>query len=75
MSAELVSLVQAVGLKKCGAGGGDGTEAITVHEVPLGEIEGWLKAMQGQGKMVDPKVYAGLYFIKSRQQARVSTPA
>jgi len=64
---ELVWLVQALGLAKRSAGGGEGYERITVHEVPLGDVEAWLRRMEAQGKLVDPKVYAGLYFLKQRR--------
>ncbi|MDP3723944.1 MAG: NUDIX hydrolase [Candidatus Omnitrophota bacterium] len=64
---ELVWLVQAVGLTKRSVGGGEGYERITVHEVPLGNVEAWLRRMEAQGKLVDPKVYAGLYFLKQRR--------
>lgn len=61
---ELVWLVQAVGLTKRSAGGGETDERITVHEVPLGEVERWLCQQEQRGKLVDPKVYAGLYLLK-----------
>jgi len=61
---ELVWLVQAVGLTKRSAGGGEGYERITVHEVPLGDVERWLRQQEQRGKLVDPKVYAGLYLLR-----------
>ena len=45
------------------AGGGHGSERITVHEIPLGEVPGWLKKKEKEGVSIDPKVYAGLYFL------------
>jgi ADP-ribose pyrophosphatase len=66
MSNELVAIYLAKGLKKVGPGGGDPTEDIVVHEVPLQEVESWLKKQEGHGHTVDPKVYAGLYFIIPR---------
>ena len=50
-------------LRKVGAGGGHGSERITVHEVPLEEVPGWLKKKEKEGVSIDPKVYAGLYFL------------
>jgi ADP-ribose pyrophosphatase len=38
-------------------------EDITVHEVPLAQVHSWLEAKAKSGVLVDPKVYAGLYFI------------
>ena len=66
LSNELVTLVQAVGLTRRSVGGGEGSERITVHEVPLDEVERWLGQMRDAGKLVDPKVYAGLYFLKAQ---------
>jgi len=45
------------------AGGGVGHENITVHEVPLSEVHDWLAAKASEGLLIEPKVYAGLYFI------------
>ncbi len=47
---------------RVGDGGGDGTEDIAVHLVPLEEAEAWLQAHRAAGTLVDPKVYTGLYF-------------
>ena len=50
---------------KKGPGGGDETESIIVHEVSLQEVDLWLYEMEKKGYLVDPKVYAGLYFLKT----------
>lgn len=63
MSAQQISFFRAEGLTKKTAGGGDDTEDITVHEVPVEKAPRWLKQMQRKGRLVDPKVYAGLYFL------------
>lgn len=35
--------------------------------MPLGEIHAWLETKAKSGVLIDPKIYAGLYFIeKSR---------
>ena len=47
-------------------GGGDESENIRVHVVPLDKIEDWLAEQRQNGLMVDPKIYAGLYFIHTR---------
>jgi len=39
-----------------------------VHEVPLAEVEAWLAVRAKAGVLVDPKIYAGLYFIGSRRE-------
>ena len=64
LTSELVWLVRAVGLRKRSAGGGDTDERITVHEVPLGDVERWLRQQEQRGALVDPKVYAGLYLLR-----------
>jgi len=63
MSAELIKLVRARGVKKKGAQMPDGEEEITVHEVPLREVDTFLRGQVGQGRLIDPKVYAALYFL------------
>lgn len=65
MTTEVVTFFRASELKRVGKGGGEGSEKITVHEVPLGEAERWLAGQEGAGKLVDPKVYAGLYALRS----------
>ena len=64
MTDEVVTLFLATGLTKSGAGDGDGEEDITVHEVALGDVERWLRRQERDGKLIDLKVYAGLYFAR-----------
>jgi ADP-ribose pyrophosphatase len=64
MTDEVITLFLAKGLTKAGAGEGDGEEDITLHEVPLEEVEPWLRRQQSAGKLIDLKVYAGLYFAR-----------
>ena len=47
LTSELVTLFQASGLQRTGKGGGVAHEDITVHEVPLPEVDAWLKAKAG----------------------------
>jgi len=63
LTSEVVTLLLASGLKRVQAGGGVGHENITVHEVPLSEAHDWLAAKASEGLLIEPKVYAGLYFI------------
>ncbi len=60
---DVMTLFRAEKLRKTGPGGGDDTESITVHEVPLEKINDWLRAKETQGLLVDPKVYAALYLL------------
>lgn len=63
MASEVLTLFLATKLRRVGAGGGVAHEDITVHEVSLGEIDSWLAAKAQAGVLIDPKIYAGLYFI------------
>lgn len=63
LTSETVTLFHATNLRRVGAGGGVAHEDITVHEVPLSAVHEWLEAKANSGALVDPKVYAGLYFI------------
>jgi ADP-ribose pyrophosphatase len=67
LSNEVVSVLLATGLERVGPGGGDDDEEIEVHLVPRAEIDDWLEARFRQGVLVDPKVYAGLYFLDARR--------
>ena len=62
MSDEMVTIYFASGLQRVGAGGGDSSEDIIVHIVPLGEVEEWLEARSAEGILLDPKIYAGLFW-------------
>lgn len=66
LTGETVDFYLASGLEKKHVGGGDETEDIKVHEVPLTGIDLWLKKMGKKGVMVDPKIYTGLYFLGHR---------
>jgi ADP-ribose pyrophosphatase len=61
VSDEVVSFFLARGLTRVGEGGGDETEDITVHEVPLAELKAFLAAGAAAGLGVDLKIYAGLF--------------
>ena len=61
---ELIEIFLATGLTKEHDGGGVDGEDIVVHEVPLATASAWLKRKARSGVLVDPKVYAGLYFTR-----------
>ena len=61
---ELLTFFKATDLTKVGDGGGDHTEDITVHHVPLDNVDAWLEDQRALGKLVDPKIYSALYFLK-----------
>jgi ADP-ribose pyrophosphatase len=64
VSSEVVTFFRASRLKKRAEGGGDEHEEIAVHEVSVGSVGRWLKQKQARGILIDPKVYAGLYFAR-----------
>lgn len=63
MSCEELTFCLASGLVKKGPGGGDEMENITTYEIPLNQVESWLKKQQKKGKRIDPKIFSGLYFL------------
>ncbi|HVX06191.1 MAG TPA: NUDIX hydrolase [Rhodanobacteraceae bacterium] len=63
MSTEMMHFVRALDLRRVGDGGGDDTEDILVHEVPRSEAGTWLRAMAAKGYSIDPKLFAGLWFL------------
>ncbi|MFT3789532.1 MAG: NUDIX hydrolase [Rudaea sp.] len=63
MSNEIIAFARARGLEREHAGGGDGTENIVVHEVPRAQAPRWLVAKMREGYSIDPKLFAGLYFL------------
>ena len=65
LSSEIITFYQALDAIKKGPGGGDATESIKVHEIPLRDADVWLYEMGKKGFLVDPKVYVGLYFLKN----------
>ncbi|MCX5662450.1 MAG: NUDIX hydrolase [Planctomycetota bacterium] len=66
MSNEVITLFLATGLKRVSTQLGDGHEEITLHEVPLRDVDAWLGARTARGEAVDVKVYSGLYFLLRR---------
>ena len=69
MANEIISFYRAFELIRVHAGGGDDSEQIIPHVIPLDAVESWLAARQDEGLLVDPKVYTGLYFILRQRWA------
>jgi len=63
---EVISFFRAHQLTRTGAGGGDGSENITVHEVPIDSLVGWLSARRSEGCLVDYKINAALDLARVR---------
>lgn len=64
MSSECVAFVRATQLTRKHAGGGDTTENIIVHEIPVQDAARWLSAKLGEGYAIDAKVWAGLWLLE-----------
>jgi ADP-ribose pyrophosphatase len=63
MSDEIITFVLARGLKKVAAGGGDSSEDITVHVIPLAKLDRWLADRRTAGTPQDPKIFTALYWL------------
>ena len=70
MSTEMIVFVRAFDLVRVGAGGGDESENIVVHEVPRREAGAWLFARAAEGYSVDPKLFAGLWLLEHAAAAQ-----
>lgn len=62
-SSDILNFYIAKGAKKIGKGGGDQTEKIVTHKILRKDVDSWLQHKRLQGAPVDPKIYAGLYFL------------
>lgn len=65
MSSEILHLIRIHGLERVHGGGGVEGEDITVHVVPLAGIRAWLERQGRDGKWIEPRVYAGLWFAQN----------
>ena len=64
LTTEAATFVRATGLVRIGDGGGDESEEIVVHHVPRRDAPRWLAQKMREGYSIDPKLYAGLYFVE-----------
>jgi len=69
VSDEIVTFFEARGLTRVGPGGGDDSEDITVHVVPLARLARFLADKRAGGLLVDPKIYAGLFLVGETRDA------
>lgn len=69
MSAEVITFVRASGLRRVAEGGGDSSEDIEVHLIPLLEVDRWLNRRRAAGTPLDPKIFSALYWLHSDQAA------
>lgn len=63
ITSELVAFYRASGVEPRGEGGGVGGERITVHRIPRNAVRDWLKRKNGEGVLIDAKVWAGLWWL------------
>jgi len=63
---ERTTFVLAEDVQRVGPGGGDASEEITVHRVPLADVSRWLRQRAGAGYQIDARVPAGLYLVNTR---------
>lgn len=61
---EIITFFRAHHPVRSGPGGGDGSEDITVHEIPVSQVHDWLIARRREGVACDIKIYAGLAFLR-----------
>lgn len=64
LSSEVVELFLAEDLSRISSGGGDESESIEVHLVSRATIADWLDERVTRGCLVDPKVYAALWWLE-----------
>jgi ADP-ribose pyrophosphatase len=74
MSDEVITFLLAEGLEKVGPGGGDDSEDIVVHKVPLAETCDWLARRRESGLYLDPKIYAALFWLERRAAGKHPCP-
>ena len=62
LTTEIVTVFGARDAVRVAPGGGDDSEDIAVFTVPLADVPRWLADRERAGSLVDPKVYAALWF-------------
>ena len=63
MSNERVAFVRARDLVRVHAGGGNDSEQIIVHEVPVADAPAWMARKMAEGYQLDAKLWAGLWLL------------
>lgn len=59
---EILTLYIAHGLRKVHDGPTDDSEKITLHEIPLADVEAFIRQQRQAGKQIDLKLFSALYF-------------
>lgn len=63
LTAETSYFVRVRDLRRVHAGGGVDGEDITVHCIPLDQVDDWLDLQRAAGLSVDTRIYAALHFL------------
>ncbi len=63
LSNEIVVFFRGRNLRKVCTGGGTADEKIKIHEIPISDAPKWLRNKEKEGISVDPRIYAGLFFL------------
>ena len=66
MTDEITHFFAATKLTREHAGGGTESEDITVHHIPLADIDAWLSAQQHKGLLIDFKIHACLCLVQQK---------
>lgn len=61
---EMLQLFLARDVRKTGQGGGDASESIIVHDIPLADLPEFLKRRRADGTLVDLKVYLAMCLLR-----------
>lgn len=61
---EVITFFLATGLKQVASGGGDESENITVHHIPMNILDDWLRDRVDEGCLLDARLFSGLYFLE-----------
>ncbi len=61
---EYLTFFKATGLTRVSEGGGDDSEDIIVHHVPIADVRSWLENRRKTGTLIDPKIFTALYFLQ-----------
>jgi ADP-ribose pyrophosphatase len=74
LSDEIITFYLAEGLRRIGPGGGDDSEDIEVHLVPLPEAAEWLSQRAAEGALLDPKIYTALFWLERKTRGLKPVP-
>ncbi len=61
---EVLTFFLARSCRRVADGGGDETEDIEVHVVPLDQADAWLEGKRAGGVLLDPQIYAAMYLAQ-----------